>query len=326
MSQRRAVLVVLALLAAVVTSVPAHSDPPVALEDTFAPTEPTARDFPADFLPRLPLDAQEQRASVRDWKDPHVGGWGGSLAGGASCQGWYRQHRAAAPPVVFVHGNTSDAEFWRGSDSGDGTTEDVRARFLAAGYSPCQLWAISYDGASGSYFTYDDINVAEVYAFLTGVRAYLEAPSVDVVSHSLGVTIVRKAGLLHPQIYGWMSSFVGLAGANHGTTTCRGRGAGGTADSNVCLETEPGSSWLAALNAGPHGDGEAPPGPRYLTVYDGSGLADDFYLGPDAQSPALAGRAVCNHQMPLTAHNSFAISRTAIDYYLGFLHTGACPS
>ena len=69
MSQRRAALVVLALLAAVITSVPAHSDPPVALEDTLAPTEPTARDFPADFLPRLPLDAQEQRASVKDWKE-----------------------------------------------------------------------------------------------------------------------------------------------------------------------------------------------------------------------------------------------------------------
>ena len=323
---RRAVLALLALVTAVAIAQPGLADPPVALEDTLAPSEPTARDFPTDFLPRLPLDAQEQRASVKDWKDPHVGGWGGTLAGGPSCRSWYAQHPTARPPVVFVHGNTSDAEFWRGSDSGEGTTEDVQARFLAAGYQLCQLWAISYDGASGGYFTYNDINVSEVYAFLSQVRDYLGAPSVDVVSHSLGVTIVRKAGLLHPEMYGWLRSFVGLAGANHGTTTCRGRGAGGTADSSICLETEPGSDWLAELNAGPHHKGEAPPGPHYLTMYDGSGLVDDFYLGPDAQSPALQGKRVCNRPMPYTAHNSFAIARSAIDIYLAYLQTGVCGS
>jgi pimeloyl-ACP methyl ester carboxylesterase len=321
MPRRRLVLVLIALLS--VLGVPALAAPPVALEDTFAPSEPVSRDFPSDFLRLLPLDRQEQRASVKDWKDPHVGGWGGTLAGGASCAGWYRRpHKVVHRPVVFVHGNTSDAEFWRGSDSGEGSIENVRARFLGAGYAPCELWAVSYDGAPG-FFTYNDINVAEVYAFLTGVRGYLGAGTVDVVSHSLGVTIVRKAALLHPQLYDWLKAFVGLAGANHGTTTCRQRGS--AHDSYVCEETEPGSAWLTALNAGPRGAGESPRGPRYLTIYDGSGAADDFYLGPDAQSPALAGKGVCNHQMPFTAHNSFAIEGKAIDYYLRFLATAACP-
>jgi hypothetical protein len=171
---RHLLLVVLALLSAPVW--PAAAGPPVAIEDTLAPSEPVSRDFPADFLTRLPLDLQEQTASQTSWKDPHVGGWGGTLTGGASCAGWYRSHRSTHRPVVFVHGNTSDAEFWRGSDSGDGTTENVRARFLAAGYAPCELWAVSYDGSPG-YFTYNDINTAEVYSFITGVKDYLGARS-----------------------------------------------------------------------------------------------------------------------------------------------------
>ena len=52
----------------------------------------------------------------------------------------------------------------------------------------------------------------------------------------------------------------------------------------------------------------------------------NFYLGPDAQSPTLQGKRVCNHPMPYTAHNSFAIARSAIDVYLAFLRTGVCPS
>ncbi len=111
-----------------------------------------------------------------------------------------------------------------------------------------------------------------------------------------------------------------IAGANHGTTTCRGR----SHDSYICEETEPGSPWLAALNRGPRAAGEAPKGPRYLTMYDGSGVADSFYVGPDAGSPRLEARAVCNHAMPGVAHSALAVERSAVSYYLAFLRTGAC--
>ena len=320
-------LVALAAAVAVLAgpAMTALADPVVAIEDTMAPGEPVARDFPADFLPLLPVDAQYTRASEKDWSDPRVGGWGGTLSGGASCAGSARKSRGgkALRPVVFVHGNTSDAEFWRTAGQTDGAIEDVRARFLAAGYSPCELWAVSYDGAPG-YFTYNDINVEEVFTFVSAVREHLGAAEIDLVSHSLGVTVLRKAALRHPEMYDWVRTFVGIAGANHGTTTCRGRGFGGTDDSYVCEETEPGSAWLAELNRGPGGAGEAPPGPRYLTMYEGTGLVDSFYLGPDAGSPRLEAPGVCNHQVPSASHQSLAVERSAVSYYLAFLRDGRC--
>jgi hypothetical protein len=86
----------------------------------------------------------------------------------------------------------------------------------------------------------------------------------------------------------------------------------------------PGSAWLAELNAGPSGRGETPAGPRYLVTFDGTGLADNFYLGPDGNSPALQGSRACNHPMPLTPHNSLAYGGPAVAFYLQFLRTSIC--
>jgi pimeloyl-ACP methyl ester carboxylesterase len=320
---RRVWSVVVALAASGVfpaSAPPSHADPPVPIEDYVAPGEPVARDFPADFLPRLPVDEQEQRAALKFWTDPHVGGWGGTLAGGASCAGWSASHPDRTP-VVFMHGTTLDAEFWRNTDSGDGTVVNVRQRFITEGYDPCELWALSYDGSPG-YFTYDDVNVDEAYAFFTAVRDYLGASQIDVIAHSLGVTVTRKTAFEHPDLYTWLHTFVAIAGPNHGSTTCVGLGRAHY--SYVCEELEPGSAWLAELNAGPGGTGEAPPGPRYLALYEGTGTTDNFYLGPDGQSPRLDAAGVCNHQIPYQFHNSLAGSEPAVSYYVAFVEGAGC--
>lgn len=310
---RRLLLALLALVVAVPAA--AQADPPFPIEDQVGPGEPVARDFPDDFLPLLPQDKQQARAAQTKWKDPRIGGWGGTLKGGASCKG------SREVPVVFVHGTSRDAEDWRRAESSTGNSTHVRERFLKAGWKPCQLWAPSYTGAQG-YFTYNDINVEEVWQFITRLQAYLGAPKVDVVAHSLGVTIVRKAALVHPELYRSMRTFVSIAGPNHGTTSCRG--VGQARGSYVCEETEPGSAWLTELNKGPRGLGEAPPGPRYLTVYEGTGTTDNFYLGPDGQSPKLTGPGVCNHEMPYVAHDPLAFSVASVTYYTAFLKTGRC--
>jgi len=316
---RRAFAGALVLLGVSVLTPVAHADPPVPIEDTLAPGEPVARDFPADFVPLLPLDRQEERASLKFWVDLHVGGWGGTLTGGPSCNGWSAQHPEQTP-VILLHGTTYDAEFWRESDSGNGTIVNVRDRLLSEGYDACAVWALSYDGARG-YFTYDDINTDEVYDFIGAVRAYLGADAVDVVAHSLGVTITRKAGLVHPDLYSHMRAFVALGGPNHGSSDCRG--VGQAHGSYVCEELEPGSAWLAELNAGPDGEGEAPPGPRYLTLEDPIG--DNFYVAIDAASPKLAGADVCNHEIPGVFHNGLAVSEPSVTEYIAFLKDGTCP-
>lgn len=294
-------------LAAVVPSPPATADH---LESLVGPAEP-ARSFPADFVPLLPVDSQSAAtATTPAWKDPRVGGWGG---GPEVCPAGH----AARTPVVFVHGNTYDAAFWRATDTPDGTTTNVRSAFLGAGYCPGELWAISYTGGMG-YTTSNDINVGEVGDFVKAVAAYTGAPQVDVVSHSLGVTIVRRALQSDPAVAVSVRRLVAIAGANHGTTSCRGSGTAHV--SHVCEETEPGSAWLDDLNAG----GELVPGVDHLVIYDGSGAADNFFLGPDAASPRLAG--ACNHAMPFTLHLPLARGAAAVATYRAWLRDGMLPA
>lgn len=298
------VLAVLVLLmsAIVLSAPPAGADH---WEKYIGPEEPR-RDFPRAFVPLLPKDRQA-RSMANPWDDPRVGGWGSDRC---------PTDHEARTPVVFVHGNGGHAGHWT-IEGSEPTWVNVRDRFLASGYCRRELWAISYDGA-GSYSTYDDVNASEVYRFIQKVRAYLGVAKVDVVAHSLGVTVVRKAGFLHGDLYRHIRRFVAIAGANHGTTTCRG--SQGTGALHVCDEIGPGSPWLQELN----GIGETPAGPAYLTLYDGSGLADEFFLGPDARSPRLKG--ACNHEMLGVDHLSLAWGRSAVGIYLSFVRDGEFPT
>jgi triacylglycerol lipase len=286
------------------------------LERDVCPAAPS-REFPPRFDPPRDEQAQICRTSVSQWPDKRVGGWGGG-----DCPA----DHAPRTPVVFVHGNTTDAWFWRGTESGDGTILNVAERFLEAGWCARELWAISYTGdasprgsAGSGYATYNDINADELSRFIRAVREFLGVPQVDVVAHSLGVTVVRKAAFLHrnapaANLLRIVRRAVMIAGANHGTTSCRG--AGTLHASHVCEEVEPGSAWLAELNSG-----DESPGPtEWMSVCDCSGAADQFFLGPDAESPVLKGSREV--RLAGTAHNTLARGRVALDRYLPFLLEG----
>ncbi|MGH7856896.1 MAG: hypothetical protein ACREQY_06150, partial [Candidatus Binatia bacterium] len=118
----------------------------------------------------------------------------------------------------------------------------------------------------------------------------------------------------------WLSRFVAIGGPNHGSTICRGLGE--SPGSHVCEELEPDgpaftNEWLADLN----GIGETPPGPEYLVIYDS--VADNFYQGPDAESPRLEG--ACNHDLPGRFHLPIARGLEAVATYSAFLRDGALP-
>ena len=273
-------------------------------EKYIGPSEPS-RDFPKDFLPLLPKDRQAA-AMANPWADPHVGGWGSD-----KCPAGHKPRT----PVVFVHGNGGFAGHWEMDHPP--TWVSARRVFLESGYCPRELWAVSYDGA-GSYSTYNAVNAGEVYRFIEAVRRYLKVPKVDVVSHSLGVTVVRKAGFDHRDLYRHIRRFVAIAGATEGTTTCRGTAEQGIL--HVCDEVAPGSAWLEDLNS----IGHTPPGPDYLALYDGTGVMDDFYLGPDALSPQMKG--ACNHALPFTDHFTLGWGPEAVEIYLDFVRAGKLPS
>jgi pimeloyl-ACP methyl ester carboxylesterase len=262
--------------------------------------------FPSDF-PAL----QDQEWGYR------LGGWGGLAKG----------HPLRRHPVIFIHGNTRDASDW------DEPGRSVKKRFLDAGYSPQELWAVSYNGKStkdrlpGSQCVTDNrTNIPDLAAFVKAVLAYTGAAKVDLIAHSLGVTIARGTLAQHPELAEVVEDLVAIAGPNHGTTVCRRLWLVwiiGWRDHMGCDELVPGSAWLQSLN-GPNAEKEVPGPTRVLTVYDGTG-ADILYLPwllgwpvRDQDSPALKGAQ--NVKMPGLTHDELRTSDDAVSAYLRFVN------
>jgi len=261
------------------------------------------------FAPDFPV-LQDQEWGYR------MGGWGGIA------KGHPLQHR----PVLFVHGNTRDASDW------DEPGKIVKQRFLYAGYSMQELWAISYNGKSTKQLsprlqcrTNAQLNIPDLVAFVDAVVRYTGAPKLDIIAHSLGVVLARKMMAEHPQLSRLIEHFVAIAGPNHGTTVCRRAWLiwlVGWMDFMGCNELTPGSAWLRSLN-GAFGDREARGPTRYMTIYDGTGT-DRFYLPwlfflpvGDQDSPALQGAET--HKLPGLTHDELRFHPAATSLYLEFV-------
>jgi pimeloyl-ACP methyl ester carboxylesterase len=255
----------------------------------------------------------------QEWSYP-LGGWGGIGKG----------HRLQHRPVIFIHGNTRDAWDW------DEPGKSVKQRFSDAGYSMQELWAVSYNGKSTKQLprpsqcrTNTQVNIADLVSFVNAVATYTGATKLDIIAHSLGVTLVRKMMLESPELYDRIAHFVAIAGPNHGTTVCRRAWLVwliGWRDFIGCDEITPGSAWLRSLN-GPDGTKEARGPTRYMTIYDGTGM-DSFYLPwlffipvGDQDSPALKGAE--NHTLPGLTHDELRLDPAATSQYLSFVqHDG----
>lgn len=295
-----------------VSTPPACAPATATNEPALSHTEPPPG--PVYFAPDFPQLNDDQ------WGFP-LGGFGGLARGGTL-------HHT---PVVFVHGNQADAQNWL----------DVMQQFQNdAGYSMQEMYALSYNGlgnyyaglplltppsaADRNYVTQnpaaldngghggaDDDEVPDLCRFIEAVQRYTGSRQIDIVAHSLGVTVARKLMFDYPDLARDVVAFVGIAGANHGTTVCRGM----ETTYYGCNEIAPGSPWLAQLN-GPDGSLETYPPTRWMTVYDGF-EGDPFYVGPDAPSPALQGAD--NRTFPGAYHNDLRVDPAEVDTYLAFL-------
>jgi pimeloyl-ACP methyl ester carboxylesterase len=229
-------------------------------------------------------------------------------------------------PVVFVHGNNVDAADWY----------PVRDQFRKAGWTDQELWALSYGGLGGSngtalftanperdrehqemgkdgttYITENDVNVPDLARFIRMVQAYTGSRRFALVTHSLGVTLARRTLQVHRDLRRDLVAFVGIAGANHGTTFCPPGSEGNVVS---CDEIAAGTAWLARLNAGGETYGPA----RWMTVYDGTGAGDPAYVGPAyAQSPRLEG--ALNKEFPNTYHNDLRLDPAIVAVYRAFV-------
>ncbi len=166
-----------------------------------------------------------------------IEGWGGKQYS-SDCDAYYQ-------PVIFIHGNGDYAQDW----------DDVRDDYLEGNgsdvyYYPSELYAIGYGdkGAlNASYNHHKADHMQRIRRLIAAVKAYTGATKVDVVTHSLGVTISRKAIkggyayntadrsgtaiYLGSSISSNIDTFVGIAGANRGLNSC------GTWPANISTDT-----------------------------------------------------------------------------------------
>ena len=175
-------------------------------------------------------------------------------------------------PVIFIHGD-SDIGFGRGSTDGyvswqTGFTQ-LATYLTSQGYTKAELYTYTWgpanpNAASQNY--HSKANVLAARAFIEAVIKYTNATQVNVIGHSMGVSLARKAlkggsAADHTGSYdvgapltSKVKTFVGLAGANLGLNQCYGAQAiptCGTVDGFYpgLLSTSGPSKYLAEINS-----------------------------------------------------------------------------
>ncbi len=184
-------------------------------------------------------------------------------------------------PVIFLHGN-NDTPFATACNP-LGYVHDLAQFFLDSGYSPRELWGLGYQGdqcdliaspTNRSAFAHSTgANVPDLRAFAHAVLRYTGARQVDIVAHSLGVTLARE---WMRQDHAWhlVRALVGIDGPNHGIVNCSPSPlnyfqlpalGGFTPDSAICREYgSDHTPLLARLNA----PLEAHPPTKVLVIYN----------------------------------------------------------
>lgn len=145
----------------------------------------------------------------------------------------------ARDPVVLIHGLGGSAADW----------SPVITRLKADGWTDREIAVSTYSSVVSNAAI-----AAEIRDRVDSVRAASGAAKVDLVTFSMGGVssryYIRNLGG-DAKVDAWVS----VAGPNHGTETANQCGL------TPCIETRPGSAFLAALNAGD----ETPGSVRYAT-------------------------------------------------------------
>lgn len=145
-------------------------------------------------------------------------GYGGF--GGGACT-------ATKTPVIFIHGNGDNAislDMPPGYVSGYGTpANSVYDELKARGYNDCEIFGVTYlsssEQGSPQYNYHSSSKYSIIKTFIDKVKAYTGKSQVDIVAHSMGVSM----SLATLQYYGNWSSvrkFVNLAGGIRGLYSC----------------------------------------------------------------------------------------------------------
>jgi pimeloyl-ACP methyl ester carboxylesterase len=179
-----------------------------------------------------------------------------------------------------------------------GSVHNFAQFFAQNGYQASELWGLGYQGDQCDLLQDQTLRsgiahstaaaVPLLRAFVHAVLAYTGAHHVDIVAHSLGVTVARE-WMLQDNAYRMVRSLVAIDGPNHGIVDCspspgnffnQPANGGFIPNSAICDEYGAANTqFLTALNAG----GETPGPTKYLVIrniFDASPESGDFvYIG-----------------------------------------------
>jgi len=142
-------------------------------------------------------------------------------------------------PVVFVHGNADRSINWDSDITGPvgdnpEPPRSVYDEFRSRGYNGCELFGITFLSPEEQRDPQLNYHKPEKYRqildFIAKVKEFTGAPQVDVVAHSLGVSMTLAALTWQDETGkdqgGWsdVRRFVNIAGGLHGLSACRGVG------------------------------------------------------------------------------------------------------
>ena len=257
-------------------------------------------------------------------------------------------------PVIFLHGN-NDVPYATPCSPTNGKIQALAQHLADNGWSTSELWGLGYQGdqcdlvaAQGGDNTKrariahsNQANVPDLRRFVAAVLAFTGARQVDIVGHSLGVTLARE-WMRQDDARHQVRRLVAIDGPNHGIINCSPSplnyyqlpAAGGfTPGSDVCQELgSPNTPFLKRLNG--RGGHEETAGPTrvlvirnadtsfvYFSLQDGPFFTpvpamDSFGQAVDfSRSAALRGA----RQVDLTGQGAY-------DPVLGTAHLGILQS
>jgi pimeloyl-ACP methyl ester carboxylesterase len=248
-------------------------------------------------------------------------------------------------PIIFLHGN-NDTPF-PSTCNPFGNVHSFAQFFADHGYAPSELWALGYQGdqcdlladqTKRSGVQHSTVaNVPDLRAFIRAVLAYTGAKQVDIVGHSLGVTLARE-WMREDHASGLVRRLVAIDGPNHGIVDCSPSLAnywqvpalgGFTPQSAICQEYgSPDTPFLSLLNRG----SETPGSTRVLVIRNADTSfvyfsAQDGYIAPVPAEDYL-GRAH-DFSQSATLQGSEQIDLTGQGQYdpiLGTAHLGILNS
>ncbi|KAK0403244.1 hypothetical protein QR680_016806 [Steinernema hermaphroditum] len=138
-------------------------------------------------------------------------------------------------PVIFIHGN-SDGALDNGKGPFSGGWNQPIEYFMEKGYTSAELYALTWGDrnlANAGLRQHTCKHLKRIRGFIEAVLQYTESPKVDLVAHSMGVTLTRQAVKggriflgggdecdLGESLGDRVDTLLGIAGANYGLCSC----------------------------------------------------------------------------------------------------------